>query len=83
MSWGSVFWQTTLNIILFTALRALVVLCGCVSTQMLNLPVLEMGGPFPVMVPVPEVRNHISGTALTVRFFVFWLGRLFSHKKVW
>jgi len=23
------------------------------------------------MVPVPEVRNHISGTALTVRFFSF------------
>jgi hypothetical protein len=23
------------------------------------------------MVPVPEVRNHISGTALTVRFFRF------------
>ena len=30
-----------------------------------------MGGPFPVMVPVPEVRNHISRTALTVHFFHF------------
>jgi hypothetical protein len=47
-----------------------------VSTQTRNIPVLEMGGPFPVMVPVPEVGNHISGTALTVRFFVFWLGRM-------
>jgi hypothetical protein len=30
-----------------------------------------MGRPFPVMVPVPEVGNHIAGTALTVRFFRF------------
>ena len=50
--------------------------------QMRNLPILEMGGPFPVMVPLPEVRNHISGTALTVCFFVFWLGCMFSHERV-
>jgi hypothetical protein len=43
----------------------------CVSTQTRNLPVLEMGGPFTVMVPVPEVGNPISGTALTVCVFRF------------
>ena len=37
-----------------------------VSTQMRNLPVLEMALPFPAMVPLPEVGNHISRTALTV-----------------
>ena len=30
-----------------------------------------MALPFPVMVPLPEVRNPISGTALTVRFLHF------------
>jgi hypothetical protein len=42
-----------------------------VSTQTRNLPLLEMGRPFPVMVPLPEVRNPISGTAFTIRFFRF------------
>ena len=35
------------------------------SAQTRNLPVPEMAVPFPVLVPVPEVRNPISGTALT------------------
>jgi hypothetical protein len=52
-----------------------------VSTQTRNIPVLEMGGPFPVMVPVPEVGNHISGTALTVRFFRFLARAHVSHKQ--
>ena len=30
-----------------------------------------MGGPFPVLVPVPEVQNPISGTALIVHFLRF------------
>jgi hypothetical protein len=41
----------------------------CVSIQTCNLPLLEMGRPFPVLVPLPEVRNPISGTAFTARFF--------------
>ena len=46
-----------------------------VSTQTRNLPVLEMGLPFPVLVPLPEVRNPISGTAFTV-FFLLFLARV-------
>ena len=54
---------------------------GPVSTQTPNLPLLEMGRPFPVLVPLPEVRNPISGTAFTVRFFSRFLARahLQSH----
>ena len=64
-------------------LQVLHVLFGvCVSTQMHNLPVLEMGGPFPVMVPLPELRNHISGTAFTVRFFSF-LARVLRRPNIW
>jgi hypothetical protein len=52
-----------------------------VSTQTPNLPLLEMGRPFPVLVPLPEVRNPISGTAFTVHFFSrFLLGRIFSRE---
>jgi hypothetical protein len=32
---------------------------------------LELALPFPVMVPFPEVRNPISGTAFTVHFSFF------------
>jgi hypothetical protein len=39
------------------------------------------GRPISRIVPLPEVRNHISGTALTVSFFVFGLGRMFSHER--
>ena len=42
-----------------------------VSTQTRNLPVLEMALPFPAMVPLPEMGNPISRTALTVRFLHF------------
>jgi hypothetical protein len=35
-----------------------------------KLPVLELALPFPVMVPLPEVGNTISGTAFTVHFFL-------------
>ena len=38
---------------------------------MRNLPVWEVGRPFPVMVPLPEVGNPISGTAFTVCYFCF------------
>ena len=55
--------------------------CVSVSTQMHNLPLLEMGGPFTELVPLPDVRNPISGTAFTVCFFAFWLGRMFSHEQ--
>ena len=42
-----------------------------VSTQTRNLPLPEMGRPFPVMVPLPEVGNPISGTAFTICYFCF------------
>jgi hypothetical protein len=53
-----------------------------VSAQMRNLPVPEVAVPFPVLVPVPEVRNPISGTALTIHFLRFLLGHLFSHERL-
>ena len=53
----------------------------CVSTQTRNLPLLEMGRPFPVLVPLPEVRNPIPVLRLPFVFFVFWLGSMFSHKQ--
>jgi hypothetical protein len=42
-----------------------------VSAQTRNLPVPEMAVPFPVLVPVPEVQNPISGTELTIHFLRF------------
>jgi hypothetical protein len=42
-----------------------------VSTITGKLPVMELALPFPVMVPLPEVGNLISGTAFTIHFFLF------------
>jgi hypothetical protein len=42
-----------------------------VSTKTGKLPLLEMALPFPVMVPLPEMGNPISSTALTVHFLHF------------
>ncbi len=54
-----------------------------VSTQTRNLPVLEMGSPFPVLVPVPEVQNPISGTALTIHFLCFLARAPVQSRAAW
>ena len=41
-----------------------------------------MGGPFAVMVPLPEVRNHISGTVLSFSFFCFLARPLVQSQKI-
>jgi hypothetical protein len=49
-----------------------------VSTITDKLPVLELALTFPVMVPLPEVGNPISGTAFTYCSF-FSFSRLIAH----
>ncbi len=72
---GSVSYPPVYTVDLDSAIRV------CVSTQTRNLPVPEMGDPFPVLVPLLELKNPISGTALNVRFLRFLA--LFSHERDW